>query len=72
MAEAGADAVRVVPVDAETLRKAYGFVTPTPTKGMFAVVGAWGGPGASPFVLLNGHRSRRAGLDDGSSGAEGR
>jgi acetylornithine deacetylase len=55
MTEAGAEAVRVVPVDAETLRKAYGFVTPTPTDGMFAVVGAWGSREASPFVLLNGH-----------------
>jgi acetylornithine deacetylase len=55
MAEAGADAVRVVPVDTKTLRKAHGFVTPTPTEGMFAVVGAWGSRGASPFVLLNGH-----------------
>ena len=55
MTEAGADAVRVVPVDAETLRKNYGFVTPTPTEGMFAVVGAWGSREASPFVALNGH-----------------
>jgi acetylornithine deacetylase len=55
MADAGADAVRVVPVDAETLRKSYGFVTPTPTDGMFAVVGAWGSREASPFIVLNGH-----------------
>jgi acetylornithine deacetylase len=55
MAEAGADAVRVVPVDAKALRKNYGFVTPTPTDGMFAVVGAWGSPGTPPFVALNGH-----------------
>jgi acetylornithine deacetylase len=55
MAEAGADAVRIVPVEAETLRKSYGFVTPTPTDGMFAVVGAWGSWEASPFVVLNGH-----------------
>ena len=55
MTEAGADAVRAVPVDAETLRKAHGFVTPTPTEGMFAVVGAWGRPETSPFIVLNGH-----------------
>ena len=55
MAEAGADAVRVVSVDAEALRKNYDFVTPTPTEGMFAVVGAWGSPGTPPFVALNGH-----------------
>ena len=55
MREAGADAVRRVFVDAAALRDAYGFETPTPTEGMFAVVGEWGGRAASPFVLLNGH-----------------
>lgn len=55
MREAGADAIRIVPVDAEALRKSYGFATPTPTNGMFAVVGAWGDDQALPFVLLNGH-----------------
>jgi acetylornithine deacetylase len=55
MAEAGADAVRVVPVDAETLRTAHGFVTPTPTEGMFALVGAWGSRGDSSFIVLNRH-----------------
>lgn len=55
MLEAGADSVRIVPVDAALLRLHYGFETPTPTEGMFAVVGAWGEPAASPFILLNGH-----------------
>ena len=55
MLEAGADSVRMVPVDAALLQQRYGFKTPTPTEGMFAVVGAWGEPAASPFVLLNGH-----------------
>jgi acetylornithine deacetylase len=55
MTEAGADAVRVVPVNAAVLHENYGFATPTPTDGMFAVVGAWGSPEASPFITLNGH-----------------
>jgi acetylornithine deacetylase len=55
MREAGADGVRTVPVDAALLRERYGFETPTPTGGMFAVVASWGDPTASPFILLNGH-----------------
>lgn len=55
MLEAGADSVRIVPVDAARLQQRYGFRTPTPTEGMFAVVGSWGDPAASPFILLNGH-----------------
>jgi hypothetical protein len=55
MREVGADTVRRVFVDAAALRDAYGFETPTPTEGMFAVVGEWGRRAASPFVLLNGH-----------------
>lgn len=55
MLEAGADSVRLVPVDAARLEQRYGFTTPTPTEGMFAVVGSWGDPSASPFVVLNGH-----------------
>jgi len=55
MAEAGADDVRVVPVDAARLEQRYGFKTPTPTEAMFAVVGSWGDPASGPFVVLNGH-----------------
>jgi acetylornithine deacetylase len=55
MLEAGADNVRTVAVDAALLHERYGFRTSTPTDGMFAVVGAWGEPAASPFILLNGH-----------------
>lgn len=55
MLEAGADDVRIVPVDAARIEKRYGFRTPTPTAGMFALVGSWGDPSASPFVVLNGH-----------------
>jgi acetylornithine deacetylase len=55
MIEAGADDVRVVPVDAAVLSKRYDFRTPSPTEDMFAVVGAWGQPSDSPFVVLNGH-----------------
>jgi acetylornithine deacetylase len=55
MREAGADCVRIAPVDAATLRDRYGFATPTPTERMFAVVGAWGRRKDGPFVLLNGH-----------------
>lgn len=55
MRAAGAE-VRRVPVDADALRARYGFVTPTPTEGMQAVVGRWGEPGeGAPFVVLNGH-----------------
>jgi acetylornithine deacetylase/succinyl-diaminopimelate desuccinylase-like protein len=39
MIEAGADGVRVVPVDAARLESRYGFRTPTPTAGMFSLVG---------------------------------
>jgi acetylornithine deacetylase/succinyl-diaminopimelate desuccinylase-like protein len=55
MLEAGGDDVRKVAVDAALLHERYGFDTSTPTDGMFAVVGAWGQPAASPFILLNGH-----------------
>jgi acetylornithine deacetylase len=55
MIEAGADQVRRVPVDAARLRDRYGFETPTPTEGMFALVGSWRGPAYAPFVVLNGH-----------------
>jgi acetylornithine deacetylase len=55
MTEAGADDIRIVPVDAAVLRDRYGFRTPTPTEGMFAVVGAWGRQSDSPFIVLNGH-----------------
>ena len=55
MIEAGADDVRVVPVDATRLESRYGFRTPTPTAGMFSLVGSWGDPAAQPFVVLNGH-----------------
>jgi acetylornithine deacetylase/succinyl-diaminopimelate desuccinylase-like protein len=55
MIEAGADDVRVVPVDAARLESRYGFRTPTPTDGMFSLVGSWGDPYAQPFVVLNGH-----------------
>lgn len=55
MTEAGADDVRVVPVDAARLESRYGFRTPTPTAGMFSLVGSWGAPAARPFVVLNGH-----------------
>ena len=55
MIEAGADAVRTVPVDAASLRDRYGFETPTPTEGMFALVGSWRGPADAPFIVLNGH-----------------
>jgi acetylornithine deacetylase len=55
MIEAGTDDVRIVPVGAAVLRERYDFRTPTPTEGMFAVVGAWGLPSNSPFVVLNGH-----------------
>ena len=55
MLEAGADNVRIVPVDASKLEERYGFVTPTLTDNMFAVVGCWGDPGSRPFVVLNGH-----------------
>jgi acetylornithine deacetylase len=53
--EAGAE-VRRVPVDANRLRDRYGFASPTPSDGMFAVVGRWGEPrDGAPFVVLNGH-----------------
>ncbi len=55
MMEAGADDVRVVPVDAAQLESRYGFRTPTPTEGMFSLVGSWGDPASQPFVVLNGH-----------------
>lgn len=55
MREAGADDIRIVPVDAARLEARYGFKTPTPTENMFAVVGSWGDPAAEPFVVLNGH-----------------
>ena len=55
MTEAGADAVRVVPVDAEALRKNYDFVTPTPYRGDVRCRGRLGKPGTPPFVVLNGH-----------------
>ncbi len=55
MIEAGADNVRTVAVDATRLRDRYGFETPTPTKGMFALVGSWRGEADGPFVVLNGH-----------------
>jgi acetylornithine deacetylase len=55
MREAGAE-VRRVPVDADALRARYGFVTPTPTRDMHAVVGRWGTPPeGAPFIVLNGH-----------------
>jgi acetylornithine deacetylase len=55
MIEAGADDVRIAPVDATVLLDRYAFKTPTPTDGMFAVVGAWGRASDRPFVVLNGH-----------------
>lgn len=55
MLEAGADDVRVVRVDAARLESRYGFRTPTSTQDMYAVVGCWGDPSSSPFVVLNGH-----------------
>ncbi|MEW9804688.1 M20 family metallopeptidase [Mesorhizobium sp. ZMM04-5] len=55
MREAGANDVRAVPVDAARLEERYGFRTPTPTQGMFALVGSWGDPATRPFVVLNGH-----------------
>jgi acetylornithine deacetylase len=55
MLEAGADDVRTVPVDAARLQQRYGFRTPTPTSNMYSLVGSWGDPAASPFVVLNGH-----------------
>ncbi len=55
MREAGADDVRIVPVNEVVLQDCYGFVTPTPTEHMFAVVGTWGRREEGRFVLLNGH-----------------